>query len=123
MEKKEKEKKKKSKKKKKKKKNLEFSRIFANIREIRENARIFGKLFVGGTVNGGGGMGLIDLNMKVFREREEKIATSPQQGSPWQPVTISAVYTGIKKPESFSHSGFSLKVARQLPLNTPKKPE
>ena len=33
---------------------------------------------------------------------------------------ISAVYTGIKKPESFSHSGFSLKVARQLPLNTPK---
>ena len=36
---------------------------------------------------------------------------------------ISAVYTGIKKPESFSHSGFSLKVARQLPLNTPKKPE
>ena len=35
---------------------------------------------------------------------------------------ISAVYTGIKKPESFSHSGFSLKVARQLPLNTPKNP-
>ena len=34
----------------------------------------------------------------------------------------SAVYTCIKKPESFSHSGFSLKVARQLPLNTPKKP-
>ena len=33
---------------------------------------------------------------------------------------ISAVYTGIKKPESFSHSGFLLKVARQLPLNTPK---
>ena len=32
----------------------------------------------------------------------------------------SAVYTGIKKPKSFSHSGFSLKVARQLPLNTPK---
>ena len=59
MEKKEKKKKKKVKKKK-KKKNLEFSRIFANIREysrifekfakIRENARIFGKLFVGGTV-------------------------------------------------------------------------
>ena len=54
MEKKEKEKKKskkkkvkKKKKKKKKKKNLEFSRIFAN---IRENARLFGKLFVGGTV-------------------------------------------------------------------------
>ena len=35
---------------------------------------------------------------------------------------ISAVYTCIKKPESFSHSGFSLKVARQLPLNTPKNP-
>ena len=35
-------------------------------------------------------------------------------------LNISAVYTGIKKPESFSHSGFSLKVARQLPLNTPK---
>ena len=34
----------------------------------------------------------------------------------------SAVYTGIKKPESFSHSGFLLKVARQLPLNTPKNP-
>ena len=34
----------------------------------------------------------------------------------------SAVYTGIKKTESFSHSGFSLKVARQLPLNTPKNP-
>ena len=34
----------------------------------------------------------------------------------------SAVYTGIKKPESFSHSGFSLKVARQLPLDTPKNP-
>ena len=34
----------------------------------------------------------------------------------------SAVYTGIKKPELFSHSGFSLKVARQLPLNTPKNP-
>ena len=34
---------------------------------------------------------------------------------------ISAVYTGIKKPESFSHSGFLLKVARQLPLNTKKK--
>ena len=33
----------------------------------------------------------------------------------------SAVYTGIKKPESFSHSGFSLKVARQLPLNTLQK--
>ena len=35
---------------------------------------------------------------------------------------ISAVYTCIKKPESFSHSGFSLKVARQLPLNTSKNP-
>ena len=34
-----------------------------------------------------------------------------------------AVYTCIKKPKSFSHSGFSLKVARQLPLNTPKKTE
>ena len=33
---------------------------------------------------------------------------------------IRAVYTGIRNPESFSHSGFSLKVARQLPLNTPK---
>ena len=46
---------------------------------------------------------------------------------PWTKVIylllfISAVYTGIKKPESFSHSGFSLKVARQLPLNTPKNP-
>ena len=37
-------------------------------------------------------------------------------------ITInSAVYTGIKKPESFSHSGFS-EVARQLLLNTPKNP-
>ena len=35
-------------------------------------------------------------------------------------LIFSAVYTGIKKPESFSHSGFSLKVAGQLPLNTPK---
>ena len=33
---------------------------------------------------------------------------------------IRAVYTGIKKPEFFSHSGFSLEVARQLPLNTGK---
>ena len=33
----------------------------------------------------------------------------------------SAVYTCIQKNESFSHSGFSLKVARQLPLNTKKK--
>ena len=39
-----------------------------------------------------------------------------------QETVNSAVYTGIKKPESFSHSGFSLKVARQLPLNTPKNP-
>ena len=32
-----------------------------------------------------------------------------------------AVYTGIKKKhEFFSHSGFSLEVARQLPLNTAK---
>ena len=37
-------------------------------------------------------------------------------------IDYSAVYTCIKKPESFSHSGFSLKVARQLPLNTPKNP-
>ena len=37
--------------------------------------------------------------------------------------SISAIYTCIKKPDSFSHSGFSLKVARQLPLNTTKKPE
>ena len=36
-------------------------------------------------------------------------------------IAYSAVYTCIKKPESFSHSGFSLKVARQLPLNTKKK--
>ena len=35
----------------------------------------------------------------------------------------SAVYTGIKKPESFSHSGFSLKVARQLPPKHSKKTE
>ena len=34
----------------------------------------------------------------------------------------SAVYTCIKKPESFVHSGFSWDVARQLPLNTPKNP-
>ena len=33
-----------------------------------------------------------------------------------------AVYTGIKKPEFFSHSGFSLEVARQLPLNIAKNP-
>ena len=39
-----------------------------------------------------------------------------------QKVYISAVYTGIKKPESFLYLGFSLKVARQLPLNTPKNP-
>ena len=37
-----------------------------------------------------------------------------------KPVT-SAVYTGIKKNESYSHLGFLLKVARQLPLNTQKK--
>ena len=35
-------------------------------------------------------------------------------------TSTSAVYTGIKKTKSFLHSGFSLKVARQLPLNTPK---
>ena len=40
----------------------------------------------------------------------------------FSPAHFSAVYNGIKKPESFSHSGFSLKVARQLPLNTPKNP-
>ena len=33
-----------------------------------------------------------------------------------------AVYTCIKKPESFVHSGFSWEVARQLPLNTAKNP-
>ena len=33
-----------------------------------------------------------------------------------------AIYTGIKKPEYFSHSVFSLEVARQLPLNTAKNP-
>ena len=35
--------------------------------------------------------------------------------------TPRAVYTCIKKPDSFVHSGFSWKVARQLPLNTAKK--
>ena len=38
-------------------------------------------------------------------------------------IDSSAVYTCIKNPESYSHSGFSLKVARQLPLNTKKKNE
>ena len=33
-----------------------------------------------------------------------------------------AVYTGIKIPKFFSHSSFSLEVARQLPLNTAKNP-
>ena len=33
-----------------------------------------------------------------------------------------AVYTCIKNPESFVHSGFSWEVARQLPLNTAKHP-
>ena len=33
---------------------------------------------------------------------------------------IRAVYTGTEKPEFFSHSGFSLEVARQIPLNTVK---
>ena len=50
MEKKEKEKKKSKKKKKKISNFREFSRIFAKFAKIRENARIFGKLFVGGTV-------------------------------------------------------------------------
>ena len=59
-----------------------------------------------------------------FQGRRSDFAIS--FGRPWQHfssnkhVYNSAVYTGIKKPESFSHSGFSLKVARQLPLNTPK---
>ena len=35
---------------------------------------------------------------------------------------IRAVYTGIKKLEFFSHSGFLLEVTRQLPLNTAKNP-
>ena len=35
---------------------------------------------------------------------------------------IRAVYTCIKKPESFVHSGFSWEFARQLPLNTAKNP-
>ena len=35
---------------------------------------------------------------------------------------IRAVYTCIKKRESFIHSGFSWEVARQLPLNTAKNP-
>ena len=40
----------------------------------------------------------------------------------WSTVTTLVPFTlAIKNPESFSHSGFSLKVARQLPLNTPKK--
>ena len=33
-----------------------------------------------------------------------------------------AIYTCIKKPESFVHSGFLWEVARQLPLNTAKNP-
>ena len=48
-----------------------------------------------------------------------KASRDSYETSKWN---ISAVYTCIKKPESFSHSGFSLKVARQLPLNTPKNP-
>ena len=47
-------------------------------------------------------------------------ACNLQHKQNWNPYW-SAVYTCIKKPESFSHSGFSLKVARQLPLNTKKK--
>ena len=35
-------------------------------------------------------------------------------------MLFRAVYTCIKKPESFVHSGFSWEVARQLPLNTAK---
>ena len=31
------------------------------------------------------------------------------------------IYTGIEKHRFFSHSGFSLEVARQLPLNSAKK--
>ena len=50
-------------------------------------------------------------------------ADSENEGQNVWKYHMSAVYTGIKKPESFSHSGFSLKVARQLPLNTPKNPE
>ena len=40
-----------------------------------------------------------------------------------QKAFFSAVYTCIKKTESFVHLGFSREVARQLPLNTAKKPE
>ena len=40
-------------------------------------------------------------------------------GFEWVPFTLAWQFG---KPESFSHSGFSLKVARQLPLNTPKNP-
>ena len=54
--------------------------------------------------------------------RPIKGASEAMTRCPWLTYYISAVYTGIKKPESFSHSSFSLKVARQLPLNTPKKP-
>ena len=32
------------------------------------------------------------------------------------------IYTGIEKPRFFSHSGLSLEVARQLPLNSAKNP-
>ena len=39
---------------------------------------------------------------------------------PTVPNNSRAVYTGIKKPEFFSHTGFSLEVDRQLPLNTAK---
>ena len=35
-------------------------------------------------------------------------------------TNMRAIYTGIKKPEFFWHSGFLLEVARQLPLNTAK---
>ena len=43
-------------------------------------------------------------------------------GKVWEIGVPRAVYTGIKKPEFFSHSGFLLEVARQLPLNTAKNP-
>ena len=40
----------------------------------------------------------------------------------FQTTFFRAIYTCIKKPESFVHSGFSWEVARQLPLNTAKNP-
>ena len=38
-------------------------------------------------------------------------------------ITLEPFYTGIKKPKFFSHSGFSLEVARHVSLNTAKKNE